>query len=650
MPSFTAPTASDTCSGATLQNLGDTTSGNSCALVTTRSWRAVDACGNASATVRQSSTRVDTTGPTIGSAGSDATFECGTTMPAFTAPTASDTCNGATVQNLCDTTSGNSCALVTTRSWKAVDACGNTSATVSQHITRVDTTAPTIGSAGSDATFECGTTMPAFTAPTASDTCNGATVNQVGSDSTSGNSCALVTTRSWRAVDACGNTSATVSQHITRVDTTGPTIGSAGSRSEERCGGTVPAFTAPTASDTCNGATVQNLGDSTSGNSCAQIGRGSCREVDACGNTSATVSQHITRVDTTGPTIGSAGSDATFECGTTMPAFTAPTASDTCNGATVQNLGDSTSGNSCALVTTRSWKAVDACGNTSATVSQHITRVDTTGPTIGSAGSRSEERCGGTVPAFTAPTASDTCNGATVQNLGDSTSGNSCAQIGRGSCREVDACGNTSATVSQHITRVDTTGPTIGSAGSDATFECGTTMPAFTPPTASDTCSGATVNQVGSDSTSGNSCALVTTRSWNAVDACGNTSATVSQRITRVDTTAPTIGSPGAANTVECPATATFTAPTASDNCNGATVQDLGDTTSGNSCALVHTKSWRAVDACGNTSATVTQTSTLRDTSGPTIGSAGANNTVECPASPTFTAPTASDNCNGATV
>src|SRR5205823_6662904 len=175
--------------------------------------RAVDGCGNTSGTVSQSSTKVDTTGPTIGSAGSDATFECGTTMPAFTAPTASDTCSSVSVQNLGDTTSGNSCALVTTRSWKAVDACGNTSATVSQHITRVDTTGPTIGSAGSDATFECGTTMPAFTAPTASDTCNGATVQNLG-DSTSGNSCALVTTRSWKAVDACGNTSATVSQHI----------------------------------------------------------------------------------------------------------------------------------------------------------------------------------------------------------------------------------------------------------------------------------------------------------------------------------------------------------------------------------------------------------------------------------------------------
>src|SRR5439155_717582 len=140
-------------------------------------------------------------------------------------------------------------------SWNTMDACGNTSATVSQHITRYDPQGPTI-SQPAHSFPTCALPISAFTAPTASDTCNGATVNQVGSDSTSGNSCALVTTRSWRAVDACGNTSATVSQHITRVDTSGPTIGSAGSDATFECGTTMPAFTAPTASDTCNGATV----------------------------------------------------------------------------------------------------------------------------------------------------------------------------------------------------------------------------------------------------------------------------------------------------------------------------------------------------------------------------------------------------------
>src|SRR5205085_1654409 len=229
-------------------------------------------------------------------------------------------------------------------------------------------------------------------------------------------------------------------------------------------------------------------------------------------------------------------------------------------------------------------------------------------PTIGGQGGAQTIECPNT-PSFTAPTASDACGGnPTVQDLGATTTAGTCANnyTSTKSWRATNACGNTSGTVSQTITVRDTTAPTIGGQGSDATFECGTTMPAFTPPTASDTCSGATVNQVGSASTSANSCALVTTRSWRAVDACGNTSATVTQTSTVRDTSGPTIGSAGANNTVECPATATFTAPTASDNCNGATVQDLGDTTSGNSCALVHTKSWRAVDACGNTSATVT--------------------------------------------
>src|SRR5204863_10076008 len=96
----------------------------------------------------------------------------------------------------------------------AIEARGNTYTTLLQTITVRDTQAPTIGSAGASATIEC-TAAPSFTAPTASDACNGATVNQVGSDITSGNSCLKTITRTWNAVDACGNTSDTVAQTIT---------------------------------------------------------------------------------------------------------------------------------------------------------------------------------------------------------------------------------------------------------------------------------------------------------------------------------------------------------------------------------------------------------------------------------------------------
>src|SRR5206468_7269163 len=114
---------------------------------------------------------------------------------------------------------------------------------------------------------------------------------------------------------------------------------------------------------------------------------------------------------------------ATISC-TASPSFTAPTASDACNGATVNNLGDVTTGTSCSKTVTRRWDATDACGNHSATVSQSIVIIDDVPPTIGTAGANTTINCS-VAPTFTAPTASDACNAVTVNNLGDVTSGTS---------------------------------------------------------------------------------------------------------------------------------------------------------------------------------------------------------------------------------
>src|SRR6185369_13855023 len=147
-----------------------------------------------STTRSQTITQVDTQAPIIGAAGANATIEC-TATPVFTAPTASDACNTVTVQQVgSDVTGGNTCAKTTTRTWIAVDACGNSSSTSSQTITQVDTQAPVIGAAGANATIEC-TASPVFTPPTASDACNTVTVNIVGADVTVGTSCSKTITR-----------------------------------------------------------------------------------------------------------------------------------------------------------------------------------------------------------------------------------------------------------------------------------------------------------------------------------------------------------------------------------------------------------------------------------------------------------------------
>src|SRR5205823_6479942 len=56
---------------------------------------------------------------------------------------------------------------------------------------------------------------------------------------------------------------------------------------------------------------------------------------------------------------------------------------------------------------------------------------------------------------------------------------------------------------------------------------------------------------------------------------------------------------------------------------------------------------WIATDKCGN-SISASQTITVVDATRPTLSGQGGPLTVSCPASPVFTAPTASDNCDPA--
>src|SRR5438477_580467 len=527
IPSCPTPTGGDVCSTVTL-TFADATAAGSCAnnYSVTRTWTAKDACNN-TATASQTINVVDNTPPTIGALPSASTVTCPAT-PSFTTPTASDACSTVTL-TFADVTTAGSCAnnYSVKRTWTAIDGCGN-SATASQTISVIDNTPPTIGTI-TNSTINCPAT-PTFIQPTASDACNTATVQQVGSDVTVTNTCGYTVTRTWRAVDACGNQSGTVAQTITVTDTTPPTIGISGSNGTISCTAT-PNFVPPTASDACSGATVNILGDVTGGNSCAKTITRSWDATDVCGNHSTIVSQTITLIDNVPPTIGSSGANGTINC-TGTPAFAAPTASDACNGATLNFLGDVTAVSSCARTVTRSWDATDACGNHSVSTSQTISLVDNTPPTIGTAGANGTTNCTST-PSFTAPTATDACNGATVNNLGDVTGGTSCAKTITRSWDASDACGNHSATVSQTITVVDNLVPVI-TCPPPQTF-CAVPGNNYTIPplVASDNCSATLtisfqITGVTSRSGSGNDASGifnvgVSTITWTVNDGCGNT-------------------------------------------------------------------------------------------------------------------------------
>ena len=168
---------------------------------------------------------LDNTPPTIGGQGNDTTIQCIAGMPAFTPPTAVDNCDPNPTIQAYDVYTAGSCpqAYSITRFWFAMDACGNISDTVSQTINVIDNIRPTVSGQGANATIQC-TQTPVFSAPTASDNCDPNPSIRFVRYAWRHTLRFNLNLRHWYAVDACGNVSDTVSQTITVVDTTPPTI------------------------------------------------------------------------------------------------------------------------------------------------------------------------------------------------------------------------------------------------------------------------------------------------------------------------------------------------------------------------------------------------------------------------------------------
>ncbi|WP_290843187.1 hypothetical protein [Flavobacterium sp.] len=191
------------------------------------------------------------------------------------------------------------------------------------------------------------------------------------------------------------------------------------------------------------------------------------------------------------------------------------------------------------------------------------------------------------------------------------------------------ACGVTSVT--QTISILDNIAPTISGVPTTATtIQCPAT-PTWATPSAGDNCEGF-VSLTSADVTTQGTCgnARTITRTWTATDLCGNT-ATASQVFNIVDTTAPVISALPAATTINCPATPSWTTPTATDACGGNVTLTSADVTTAGSCPGSYTivRTWTATDACGN-AATASQTITVQDNTAPAITTQAQNLTVQC--------------------
>ena len=654
-------TATDNCGGAPTITFSDVTIAGVCTQERTinRTWTATDACGNASTCLQ--TIFVDDSTPPVITCPANITIQCTqSSLPAVTGTaTASDNCTGSPTITFNDVTVAGACPvlLTITRTWTAMDGCGN-NATCNQTIIVTDNGAPSI-TCPSNITIQCtASTLPANTGTaTSSDNCD-ATPTVTFSDVTVGGACPQerTITRTWVATDDCGNSSS-CQQTIFVDDSVAPAVTCPPSITIQCTASTLPANTgSATASDNCDATPTITFSDVTVGGICPQertITR-TWVAADDCGNSSSCV-QTIFVDDSTPPAIV-CPPNITIQCtGSTLPGNTGTaTATDNCDAVPAITFTDATVQGACAqgIIITRTWVATDDCGNSS-TCNQTIVSDDTVGPSITCPPNITIQCTASTLPANTGnATSSDNCDATPTITFSDATVAGACPQertITR-TWVATDDCGNTGSCV-QTIFVDDSTAPSI-TCPANTTIQCGSsTLPAANgTATATDNCDG-TPTVTFSDVTSGGACPQESTisRTWVATDDCGNSSSCI-QTIVVDDSTPPVITCPINV-TIQCTANtlpANTGTATATD-CDPTLAITFSDVTVGGICPQERTitRTWVATDDCGNSSSCV-QTIFVDDSVAPTIA-CPPNVTIQCTAStlPANTGtPTSSDNCD----
>ena len=319
---------------------------------------------------------------------------------------------------------------------------------------------------------------------------------------------------------------------------------------------------------------------------------------DPTGNT-ATQTQEVIIRDTMSPVPNPDNNLSPLTAACSIPAadVTIPTAMDNCDGRIMATANITPP---ITASTTIMWTYRDAAGNT-ATQTQEVTIADNIPPTPDPSNNLSEitRQCLLRKSELTTPAATDNCTSSvTVTNnivnfpiISDTTI----------TWTYTDGANNT-ATQTQQVTIDDTTDPVPVVADLPVLEDC-SQITTLTAPTATDNCNGtitATTNVTPPITTS-------TTLTWTYSDVAGNT-ATQTQQVIIGDTEAPMPDNSDLPMlTGGCPvaAMADLTIPTATDNCDDATITATADATIFPITSTT-TITWTYTDVASNT-ATQTQ-------------------------------------------
>lgn len=223
-PDFTGyATAIDNCDPNPSITYYDVSDTNACGATITRTWQAVDVCGNSAESV-QTIRIVDIEPPLLYCPPSKSINCDSSTYPSHTGyATAADNCDPHPTIKYIDTWDMKECGQTLTRVWVATDACGNSARCV-QKIKLVDYIGPFLR-CPPDITITCKDSRdPLYTGyPIVKDNCDPNPVVTY-RDVVGLRGCSGYITRTWQATDSCGNTRFCM-QRIKVVDNTPPVFG-----------------------------------------------------------------------------------------------------------------------------------------------------------------------------------------------------------------------------------------------------------------------------------------------------------------------------------------------------------------------------------------------------------------------------------------
>ena len=571
------------------------------------------------------------------------------TATATYAPTIMDNCPGATAA--CVPPSGSTFNIgVTTVNCTGMDANGNSAAPCSFTVTVVDNQDPTISACPTNivlpaTTGACSATAT-YTPPTAMDNCGPAPV--VCAPASGSTFLVGTTTVTCTATDS-SNRTASCSFTVTIQDTEAPTIMCPANQTVSSNVPVVVNYPAPTANDNCGAPTVNCV--PASGTTFA-VGTTTvtCTASDTSAQSAdATCTFTVNVIPCTVNCPGNQTAIApTGACAATVN-YPAPTTTGTCGTVTCSPISGASFPVGITTVTCTSMAGPSCSFTVTVTDNQLPTLTCPTNIVTNTA----PNTCAATVT-YTTPTPSDNCPGATVTCV--PASGSSFVRgVTTVTCTATDASNNMAACTFT-VTVNDNQNPAITCPANisvnAAAGQCSATA-TYTTPTPTDNCPGATASCTPA---SGSTFAVgTTTVTCTATDASNNT-ASCTFTVTVTDNQNPTVTCPAnitqPATTGACNAVVTYTVPTASDNCPGATVACVPNTGSTFNVGTT-TVTCTATDA-SNRTGTCTFTVTVNDTQNPTV-TCPTNITTNtapntCAANVTYTVPTASDNCSGATV